>query len=161
MWDDRQIFILRKPKEIHWRSDESTGLHCDTGPAVFYSDFFKLWFIEGICVDEQIVMAPETQTIEQIEKEENEEIRRIRIKRFGWERFLKDSNAVIVESRRNDRDAQEEKLYKLGNGMKRISLIDPSTGRKYFLGVPRETETCQQAQNWMSHGLDKFAIHRS
>jgi hypothetical protein len=117
--------------------------------------------IHGVIVNRQIVMAPETQTLEQIAKESNEEVRRIRIDRFGWERYLHATKAQLLEQRRNDRDAQVERLYRLGDGSQRFVCVDPSTGRRYALGVPREVTTCDQAQNWMSHGLDRFAIHRS
>jgi hypothetical protein len=113
-------------------------------------------------VDEQIVMRPETQTIEQIERERDEERRRIRIERFGWERYLRESGAEVVDSRTNDRDAQEEVLYKMRNSdTRRFCCSDPSTGRRYALGVPMTINSCQAAQDWMSHGLDRFTIHRS
>lgn len=136
-------------------------LHCDVGPALSYPDGWSIWSIDGVRVDEQIVMRPETQTIDQLKSEENEEVRRIRIERFGWLRYLQESGAKIYDSRRNERDAQNEDLYLLSDGTRRFVCVDPSTGRKYALGVPESVETCEQAQWWVSHGLDKFAIHRS
>jgi hypothetical protein len=106
-------------------------------------------------------LRPETQTIKQIQEEPNEEVRRVRIERYGWERFLKESGANRRDSRRNDRDTQEESLYQLRDGTQRFVCVDPSTGRRYALGVPGEVATCEQAQLWMSHELDLYATHRS
>jgi hypothetical protein len=85
----------------------------------------------------------------------------VRIERFGWERYLRDSKSAIVENRFNERDQQWESLYSVPDGSKRIVVGDPSTGRRYALGVPNEITTCQEAQNYLSHGLDALAVHRS
>jgi hypothetical protein len=106
-------------------------------------------------------MHPDNQSIKEIESESNAEIKRIRIDRFGWEKYLHGVGAKIIEGRRNDRDAQVERLFQLNDGTQRFVCIDPSTGRRYALGVPREIKTCEQAQNFLSSGLDRFAIHRS
>jgi hypothetical protein len=151
--------IQNRHSEVHF--DENKMLHNDKGPAVKYRDGFSVWSIHGVRVDRQIVVEPESQTIDQINNEENEEIRRIRIDRFGWGRFLKESGAKIIQERFNERDMQFEKLFEIKGGQKRIQVKDPSTGREYFLGVPREINSCQEAQNWMSCGLDQYAIHRS
>ena len=141
--------------------DADGRLHCDNGPALQYPDGWSIYAIGGVRVDEQTIMRPETQTLEQIEKEENAEVRRVRIERFGWPRYLAESGAKVANRRRNDRDGQEEALYALKDKTKRFVCVDPSTGRKYALGVPAEIKNCDEAQNWMSHGLDRFAVHRS
>jgi hypothetical protein len=135
--------------------------HNETGPSHLWADGFAIWAIHGVLVDSQIVLAPETQTLEQIERETNEEVRRVRIERYGWLRYLKESQAQVVDQRVNERDLQEEMLCRLQDGRQRFVCRDPSTERQYALGVPREITTCEQAQAWLSHGLDRFAIHRS
>lgn len=143
------------------RIDEDNLPHCDDGPSHRWRDGWSIWSIHGVQVDEQIVMRPETQTIQQIESEDNQEVKRVRIERFGWGRYLRESGAKQLHQLHNDRDNQEEILYELKDGQKRFVCIDPSTGRKYALGVPRDINTCTEAQHWMSSGLDRYAIHRS
>lgn len=140
---------------------ENGRIHCDNGPAIAYPDGFSIYAIHGVAVPENVVMSPKSQTIQEIESESNSEVQRIRIERFGWEKYLNGVHAVIVEQRINDRDCQAERLYRMANGQQRFVCIDPSTGRQYALGVPREITNCESAQQWMSHGLDRFAIHRS
>ncbi len=150
------------PTLLAARDDGGTLVaHSTTGPSHAWADGFAIWMIDGVRVDEQIVLHPETQTVEQINRESNEEVRRIRIERFGWERYLTASQAAIVEQRINERDGQAERLYRMHDGRQRFVCIDPSTGRRYALGVPREIVSCQAAQDWMSHDLDRLAIHRS
>jgi hypothetical protein len=140
--------------------DDRGFLHCENGPALQYPDGWSIWAWHGVRVSQHIIEQPETITTHEIQKEQNEEVRRILIERMGWERWLRESHAKIIHRRFNNRDQQWEELYTLNNS-KRLLVSDPSTGRKYALGVPSEINTCQDAQNWLSSGLDKFAIHRS
>jgi len=144
MWDKRQIFILRRPTEIHWGDN---GLHNESGPSVYYSPLFSLWHIDGIPVDAQIVMAPETQTLEQIDKEDNADVRAIRIDRFGWPRYLRESNAECLDSRDNEIEGTKEALYQ-ATGQRRLVATCP-TGRVFAMGVPDEIQTCEQAAKWL------------
>lgn len=61
--------------------DEQFRPHNTEGPSHAWSDGWKLWHIDGIAVTEQIVMAPETITAEQIAAEQNEDIKAIMIAR--------------------------------------------------------------------------------
>jgi len=146
--------ISENPTAIRW--DESrTVLHCDDGPSVEYKDGWKLWTVNGVRLPheygEQIVMRPETQTIKEIKTEKNEEIKRIRIERFGWSRFLQESNAKVLDTRRNDIENTEEAIMQTGDGM-RVLVPTCKTGRLFSLEVPPEVETCEQAQDWLNSG---------
>lgn len=167
-------YVVKFPTRMTW--DEQHRLHClnedgtSSGPAIAFRDGFESWVIHGVDVGRQIVMEPETQTVAEINGEQNEEVRRIRIERFagsgtsaneGWLRYVKESGAKAVDRRLNERDGQWETLYEFADGRRRMVVADPSTGRQYALGVPRELKTTQDAQDWMSHGLDGLAIHRS
>ena len=132
-------------------------LHNETGMALAYPDGWGVWALDGVRVDEQIVMRPETQTLAQIDSESNEEVRRLRIERFGWPRYIAESNADCIHSRRNDIDGTSEALVRLKDGSVRLLCACRSTGRVYAVGVPREVATCEQAQNWMAGGSTLFA----
>lgn len=144
------ICIVSKwPVGVHWQDNV---LHNESGPAVEFRDGFKVWSIGGVSVNEQIVMAPETQTLEQIESEDNEEVRRIRIERFGWLKYIERSGAETVNIRTNYVDGTEEKLVKLKDGSRRLLCVCRSTGRRYAIGVPEDIKTCKDAQDWMAGG---------
>lgn len=138
--------------------------HCETGPAFkLYLPEQKIeeWFLQGVRLTEKIVLRPETQTIEEIESEGNTEVKRIRIERMGWEKYLQVVKAENLGIKYNERDSQWESLYRLPDGTNRFCVSDPSTGRKYALPVPAEIQTCEQAQEWMSFDLDKITSDRS
>jgi len=142
----REVAILQhKPDEIHMVDGR---LHREDGPSVLYRDGFAVWSIGGVRVDEQIVMRPDTQTIEQIKAEENEEIKRIRIERFGWDRYMLEVGAVCIDFRSNDIEATKEALYRC-EGMVLLRTFCPSTGRVYALEVDPTVKSCSEAQSWL------------
>jgi len=158
-WGDDVLYWVAKPTLHTEMGSFGRRLHCETGPALI-SDRYHLYFIHGVRVPESVVMSPIT--LDQIKRERNSEVSRILIERYGWVRYLDDIGAVAQHQRHNERDAQDEAMYLMSSdGSRRFVVTDPSTGRRYALGVPREVKTCQDAQNWITHGLDARAVHRS
>lgn len=151
--------VARWPKEIHWKDGR---LHNETGPSILFRDGWKLWTLEGFPVDEQIVMRPETQTVEQIEKEQNDDVRSIRIDRFGWPRYLKETGAQLVDHRENEVEGCYEALYRQGNGNLRFLVTCP-TARIFSKGIEPDAgvETCAQAQDWLAGGKNFNVIART
>ncbi len=140
------VVVSEKPRSIKMLDGV---LHCESGPAWEYADATRGWSISGVAVREQIVMRPETQTIYEIHAEPNEEVKRIRIERFGWERYLKDVGAKPVHSRRNDVDGTRESLMRTVEGMACLVCACPSTGKVFALEVDPSLETCEQAQRYL------------
>ena len=138
--------MSRNPTQVHWIDGD---LHNTSGPAVLYADGWSHYAIGGVAVDEQIVIRPKTQTIMQITKEENEEVKRIRIERYGWEKYIADVKAKVVDQRRNDIDGTIEALFVMAGGMKAFCGRCRSTGRVYFLEVDPSISNCEQSQKWM------------
>ena len=136
------VFATRKPIEIHWQDGL---LHNESGPAVLYADGWRIYSIEGVRVDQQIVEKPETQSLEQINNEENEEKKRIRISRYGWHRYLEEMEAKPIDVATGQ---WMESLMQCGD-MKILCTYDPSTGRPYALEVDPECQTCEQAQRYL------------
>jgi len=143
------VIVQHRHSELH-RNLEGR-LHCETGMAVKYRDGWGLWAIGGVTVDEQIVMKPETQTVEQIRVEANAEVKRIRIERFGWDRYLKEIDAKEIDARHNAIENTYEVLVKTPDGMT-VLLPTCKTGRLFSLEVPTGITTCEQAQSWLHSG---------
>jgi hypothetical protein len=135
--------------------DGVNRLHCESGPSAAWPDGWSLWHVGGVAVDEQIVMRPRTQTLDQILGERNEEVRRVRAERFGWEPLLAKAGATRLDARRNDIEATYELLLRLDRTGDVVLLTHcPSTGRRYALPVEPGVgiETCEQAQRWLMAG---------
>jgi hypothetical protein len=109
-----------------------------------------MWRLNGIPLDEQIVMRPETQTLAQINAESNADVKSIRIQRFGWARYLSESNAREIDSCNNDIEGTIEALFTSPTGENRLVATCP-TGRVFAMGVPSHITTCEQARKWL-HG---------
>ena len=124
-------------------------LHCEDGPAIEWRDGNVAWYIEGVRVDRQIVMAPETQTAAQIDAEQNADVKEIRIRRFGWPRYLQESGARVVDSRICEVTNTTEALMETKDGNRRLMVTCP-TRRRFAPGVPREIKTCEEAQRWLA-----------
>ncbi len=141
-------FLTRRPTAVHFDGGEA---HCETGPALAFADGGALWSLTGVVVDEQIVLHPETQTIEQITGEPNEEVKRIRIERRGWEWYLEQSGATLIEEKHDDICGTDEALVRLDDG--EVVLICPcaTTGRVYCLPVPKECQTIKAAQDFLGN----------
>jgi len=123
--------------------------HCDSGPSHRWSDGWEFWYLHGIAVDEQIVLQPETQTIEQMDNEKNADVQAIRIERYGWPRYLRETGAACLDERRNDIDGTREALFRDHRGRVRLVATCP-TARVFAPSVPAGIVSCEQAQNWLA-----------
>jgi hypothetical protein len=147
--------VCERPVKIGWH--DAGGIHCEDGPAVEYADGYKVWALEGYRVPESIVMEPEKQTLEEIHQEENEEIRRIRINRFGWNRYIQEASAKVLDIA-TPRYGGMEALMETSQG-KVLCTYDPSTGRPYSLEVSPECRTCKDAQRYLLAPEVAFGRH--
>jgi hypothetical protein len=103
-WPHRKfVMVCDRPREIHREQIAERGwgshrMHREDGPSIRWADGWALWSIHGVRVTQQIVEAPETLTPKQIRSEQNLEIRRIMLERFGYDRYLRESNADKISS---------------------------------------------------------------
>ena len=152
-------FVQDSPTSIQIeRVGDRNVVTCEDGPAIEWSDGSKFWAIRNMGVDEQLVMRPETQTVEQINAEENIELKRIRIERFGWDKYLTGMNATIVDGPEENYSGVDKTIEVLfscnidGDEDTKVLVSScPSTGRVFAmeLGQSFEGTTCEEAQRWL------------
>ena len=136
--------VCARPTEIH--RDDQGRLHNENGLAIKYLDGWGLYVINGVTVNEQIVLRPETLTINQIQKESNQEKRRIMIERFGVDKYLQAINATIVDvDMRGVIGAGARALMKDDKGDCWFIGTDGSTDRVYNMYVGQGYTTCKEA----------------
>lgn len=109
----------------------------------------------GVPIDERIAFRPETITASEILAETNAELRRVLLERMGYEAFLNEAEAETLD---RDRDpGGERRLLRVpmegDEDLVCVSVICPSTGRRYIIRVPPTTRSCRQAVAWIA-GLD-------
>jgi len=93
-WHENVLAISDRPESLH--RDNQGRLHNLAGPSIRYRDGWSLWHHHGVLVPQRVIEQPETLTVPQIESEQNSEVRRVMLERFGQERFLRDSGAELV-----------------------------------------------------------------
>lgn len=110
---------------------------------------------QGVAVEERIVFRPQTIRVAEILAETNAERRRVLLDRFGVSRFIAESKAEVLDSDADRGGPRRLLRLPLENDEPIVTLncLCPSTGREYFLRVPPQMESCQQAAAWMA-GFD-------
>lgn len=115
----------------------------------------------GVPIDERIAFRPEEIASEEVLAERNAELRRVLLERMGFERFLSQARAEVVDA---DRDpGGERRLLRVplegDEPLVCVSVRCPSTGRQYIIRVPPNMETCRQAVAWTA-GFDDADQYR-
>lgn len=110
----------------------------------------------GVRVDERVAFAPESITGAEIMAQDNAEVRRVMMERIGYERFLSEVNAQILDE---DTDAGgQRRLVRVelpeDEPFVAVSVACPSTGRQYVLRVPPTIKTAHAASAWLA-GFDQ------
>lgn len=161
VYDDNKVYMEQ------WMQDGVR--HREDGPSIFVRnkpiDYNHWWHIRGVAVTEQIVMRPETLTVQQINSILNIEAKRIAIERYGWIKYLEEADAKVISENVNEIDGTKEVLVRLNiglsgshgsavssvwNGDCNLLLCScPSTGRVYPIEVPSNILTCEVAQEWL------------
>jgi hypothetical protein len=153
IWPHRRFAIVTdRPKRLE--RDERGRLHCEDGPSIAW-DGWALWHIHGVGVTEQVVLRPETLTLDEIDAERNADVRAVMIARWGYPRYLQETGATLVDYA-EDQFGRPMALMDCGEDNHRILVCtDGSTPRAFHCPVPRdEVNTCQEAEAWLSGGLN-------
>lgn len=146
--------------------DEQRRLHCATGPAMAFGDGFAIWSWHGVRVTQQIIETPDTLTVEGIRGESNAEVQRIMIERFGWDRYLDATQAVLLDSdvdnsgRGTLRGLYRTMIREIQPATVLVCTCD-STGKTFHLEVPPTVTTCRQAAGWLAQDPDLHLLVQS
>ena len=76
--------------------DPQNRPHNDDGPFCQWRDGAQLFSVHNVRVPKYVITNPSKITVEDIEKEENAEVRRVKITKYGQEKFIIDSKASVV-----------------------------------------------------------------
>lgn len=121
-------------------------------PAVKYSDGSEDFYWHGVKIPEFIARRPEEISVDLIEAEDNAEIRRVMIERYGLQRYMKDCGAVRIHKdecgelfKKNMGQGEEAMVFvKVKN-----STPEPDGSIKdYFLRVPPRTKKAREGIAW-------------
>jgi len=96
-WPFKSTVILsERPTCLH--RDDQHRLHNVSGPAIQYPDGWSVWYIHGVRVPQDIIENPESITPQRITDEENVEVRRVMLERYGAGRYLHNIGAKVLDA---------------------------------------------------------------
>jgi hypothetical protein len=146
--------------------DDQGRLHCEEQSAIHFKDGYEQYYWHGVYVPKNWIMNKEDLTKDTFLTEENAEKRRCLQEIIGNERLIEMLGVVLIdedfETSKNNENAEPIKLpVKLFRTKEKDSLIDehifflnvidPSTGRAYYLCVP-ECKNVWEGKSWtLSH----------
>ena len=93
-WHQNVLAISDRPEFLHRDSDGR--LHHQSEAAISYRDGWKLHFWHGLCVPDYVIERPTEITIAKIKAENNAEVRRVMIERFGESRYITESGIKAI-----------------------------------------------------------------
>jgi hypothetical protein len=131
--------------------DEQNRPHCADGPSHRWRDGWELYFWHGVHVTEQIIMRPQTLTVAQITREENAEVRRLMIQRFGFARYIRESGAQLIHTDKRGKLWRADRPGDTPILMVEVRNSTPEPDgsvKDYFLRVPPDMKSATEAVAW-------------
>jgi hypothetical protein len=109
----------------------------------------------GVNIDRRIAFHPEALSAGEILAETNAERRRVLLDRFGYQRFLRDAMAEVVDEDSDPGGPRQLLRIRMegDEDLVALSCHCPSTARQYVIRVPPSTPTCRHAAAWIA-GFD-------
>ncbi len=126
-------------------------LHSEDGPAVAWPNGTRYWFWQGVQVLQHVIEQPEALTPAVVLGEQNVEVRRVMMERYGHDRLLADAGGVL---------RQEDEFGKLwaldipgDEPLVMVEVVNSTaepdgTFKDYFLRVPPDTPTARAGVAW-------------
>lgn len=153
--------VLMSERPLRVCVDLEGRLHSEDGPALAYRDGAKdkvdLYVWHGVNVPDNVILSPNTITIEMINAERNTEVRRVLMERYGWSRYLKDAGGTVIDEYA-DQLGQPVRLWKrdLGQNQRPLVMLElvnstpepDGTLKQYMFGVPADMTSAKKAHAW-------------
>jgi hypothetical protein len=131
--------------------DDQNRPHCDDGPFCRWRDGSALYSVHGVRVPAWLIECPDRLTIKTIEAEQNAEVRRVMIERYGSDRYLIDSGAGEIH--RDDFGILYRKEIAGDEALVMVKVINSTAEpdgsfKDYFLRVPPQMKRAKEAVAW-------------
>lgn len=150
---DDYCFISDRPSKINMKNNV---LHCEDGPSVRYEDDFKIFSLNGVLVDEYLVMTKWSDLdCRKILTEKNAEVRREFVRKASIEKVFNDLHAKSLD-KENDYELLE---LDLGDNRFRpyLKMVNPSIGVYHIEGVHSDCTTVAAALKFRN-GTDEKPV---
>jgi hypothetical protein len=147
--NEQGIEVCTLPSVV--RVDDASRLHSVVGPAFVWLDDVRDYYWHGIRVEAYVAEDPGRITVADIESETNVEVRRVKIERFGQERYLIQSGARVLHQ--DDYGTLFRKELPSDEPLVMVKVVNATpepdgSFKDYFLRVPPNMETAREAVAW-------------
>lgn len=149
-WPFDEVIVM-SDKPIQLNLDERSRLHSTTTQSISYSDGWGIYAIHGVIVPTYVITNPEQITVEKIEKENNIEIRRVMLEKYGIQKYLIDAKADKIAEDEFGTLYRKEIIDDESIVMVKVTNATPEpdgTKKEYFLRVPPDVTTPHEAVAW-------------
>lgn len=146
---DKVCIVTYRPQMVV--VDVNGRLHNEHGPVIEHNDGWCLYFRKGQPVPERVIRFGYRKNLEEIEREQNLEIRRHLIEMYGVERYLKDAEAVKIHEDKYGALYVKDDI--LDESLKMVKVLNSTpepdgTTNIYYLRVPPHMKTAKEAVAW-------------
>lgn len=146
---DKVCIVTYRPQMLI--TDMQGRLHNDFGPAIEYNDGWCIWARKGSFIPERVIRFGDRKNLQDIDREQNIEIRRHLIEIYGVEQYLKDAEAVRIHQ--DKYGTLYRKDFLLDEPLKMVKVLNATpepdgTSNWYYLRVPPNMETAKAAVAW-------------
>jgi hypothetical protein len=150
-WCFENYVIISERPTVCKMTEQEGRLHCEDGPALAFADGFALYRWHGVTIPDDVVLHPEELTVARIDAENNAEVKRVMLERYGEARYLQDSGAKQIHQ-----DCWGALYYKKIPGDEPLVMVrvlnstpEPDGHAKvYWLRVPPTIKTARSAVSW-------------
>jgi len=142
-------FVSDQPLRIEL--DDRGRLHSATAKAIEYPDGFHIYSWHGTTVSDFIIVEPEKISVAVIEAEQNVEVRRVLIERYGTVKYVHDSGSKEVD--RDSFGVLYRKEIPNDEAIVMVAVMNSTpeadgSFHQYFLRVPPTIKTAREAVAW-------------
>lgn len=137
-----------------WLSSSSRGLHNENGPALTWTDEFKMYYWHGQRIPAKLILAPELIEKKDVQAVNSTELRNAFLAKLGTERFGGLFDLELVD-RDYDSNGKLQELYRSRekdllnqDHLQFAKVINPENGEEYFLSVPANIKNVWEAVYW-------------
>lgn len=146
---DKVCIVTYRPQML--LTDVNGRLHNEHGPAIEHNDGWCVYYRKGIPIPERVIRFGYRKNLQEIEQEQNLEIRRHLIEMYGIEQYLKDAEAVKIHE--DECGALYVKDDILDESLKMVKVLNSTpepdgTSNWYYLRVPPSVKTAREAVAW-------------
>jgi internalin A len=144
-------YVCSRPTKLSL--DSEYRLHAEGEAAIAFADGYSLYFHHGVILPEKYgQIHPDLWQAQWLLEERNAELKRILIKKIGYDRICQQLQAVELDS------WQEYTLLKIDNAdvepIYLLKMTCPSTGHIHALRVPPDVRSALDAIRWVNWDID-------